>query len=133
MSGGAAAGGAAAAAAARRRRMLHAEEEQMTRYSAEDMDGWEFKIVRSATNTFRNPEKLKRICEEEARSGWELVEKFDNQRLRFKRRTDRRPMDQHAVIDPYRTNIGITEGQLVTVILGIVLIAGAVGIILTMH
>jgi hypothetical protein len=62
MSGAAGAGGAAAAAAAaKRRRMLRAEEERMTQYNSQDMDGWEFKIVRATTNKFRNPETLKLV------------------------------------------------------------------------
>ena len=125
-----AAGAAAAAAAAKRRRMMRAEEETMTNYNSQDMDGWEFKIVRASTNRFKNPETLKQVCAEEAKSGWEMVEKFDDQRIRFKRRIDRRSMDQHAAIDPYRTNIGITEGQTVLVVLGILtLLAGIAALI----
>ena len=74
--------GAAAAEAERRRQ----EEEEMTKYSDADLQGdWEFKIVRSNLAGFRSPEVLQQVCAEEARAGWTLVEKFDNQRLRFKR------------------------------------------------
>ena len=129
---GAAAGGAAAAAAAaaQRRRMLQAEEERMTQYNSQDLDGWEFKILRSSTNKFKNPETLRRICAEEARSGWEMIEKFDNQRIRFKRRTDRRSMDQHAAIDPYRTSVGFSEGQLVLVVVALLLAVGGVALMM---
>ena len=55
MSAGAAAG--AAAAMARRKRE---EEESMTGYSHADLAGdWEFKILRSATGAFRNPERFR--------------------------------------------------------------------------
>ena len=134
MSGAAGAGGAAAAAAAaKRRRMLRAEEERMTQYNSQDMDGWEFKIVRATTNKFRTPETLKLVCAEEARSGWEMVEKFDNQRIRFKRRIDRRSMDQHATIDPYRTTIGISEGQTVLLVLGILALVGGIVALIAMR
>jgi len=42
---------AAMAAAARRRQE---EEEKMTNYNKEDLEGWEFKIVRSNIGRFRN-------------------------------------------------------------------------------
>jgi hypothetical protein len=126
-------GGAAAAAAAKRRRMLQDEEERMTSYNSQDMDGWEFKIVRAITNKFKNFETLKRVCAEEAKSGWEMVEKFDDQRIRFKRRIDRRSMDQHATIDPYRTTIGISEGQMVMLVLGIIALVGGIAALIAMR
>jgi hypothetical protein len=81
------------------------EEESMT-YSKDDMDGWEFKIMRSATGAFRKPEVIQQLCREESRAGWEMLEKFDNSRIRFKRRIDRRASDQSLGFDPYRTNYG---------------------------
>ena len=70
--------GAAAAAAAARLRALHEEEERLTAYSPDDLvKGWEFKIVRANTAAFRKSEVMQQVCAEEARSGWELVEKFD--------------------------------------------------------
>jgi hypothetical protein len=59
------------------------------------------------------------------RAGWELLEKFDDNRLRFKRRVDERKNDRHLDIDPYRTNIGMNEGKMVIAILGIVAAAMA--------
>lgn len=91
----------------------------MTGYSADDLDGWEFKIVRSVTQRFKDRGAVQRLCAEEARNGWELVEKFDNSRIRFKRRIDRRAADENAEIDPYRTQVGISQGALVATILGI--------------
>lgn len=102
---------AAAAAAARRRRMLENEEERMTTYDKEDLEGWEFKIVRASTRKFRHREVVQQLCEEEARAGWEMVEKFDNQRIRFKRRIEHRADDRHREIDPYRTQIGMDAGR----------------------
>lgn len=89
----------------------------MTMYSKEDLQGWEFKIVRAATQRFGNPEALRRVCEEEAANGWELLEKFDNSRLRFKRPVERRSSDTHAATDPYRSQVGVSEGQIVVIVL----------------
>ena len=47
--------------------------------------GWEFKVVRAKGQVFQNPAMLRRLCRQEARTGWVLVEKLDSQRVRFKR------------------------------------------------
>lgn len=116
MAGGAAAA-AAAAAAASRQRQLEEEEEAMTSYSADDSRrDWEFKIVRANRPLFREPKHLNRLLEEEARSGWTMVEKFDDQRIRFKRLRQpgvERPADG---IDPYRTHYGISTGAYTTLV-----------------
>ncbi len=110
--------GAAAAAAAARLRALHEEEERLSAYSSDDLaKGWEFKIVRANTAAFRKPEVMQQVCDEEARSGWELVEKFDDTRLRFKRPTSARNIPSPAGIDPYRTTYGISQGRLTAIIL----------------
>lgn len=112
---GAAGGAAAAAAAAERARQ---EEEEMTMYDRDDLDGgWEFKFLRSATGTFRNPETLRRILEEESRAGWELVEKFDNNRIRLKRRTSHRENDHLLEFDAYRSHAGMSEAKLALTIM----------------
>jgi hypothetical protein len=119
MSAGGAAGGAAAAAAAAA--AMRQEEEEMTPYAPSDLAGdWEFKILRSQTGTFKNPERLRAVLEEEARAGWTLVEKFDNSRVRLKRPASARQLDGKLDFDPYRTNVGISEGGRVLLILGIV-------------
>ena len=110
--------GAAAAAAAARLRAQHEEEERLSAYSPDDLaKGWEFKIVRANTAAFRKPEVMQQVCAEEARSGWELVEKFDDARLRFKRPTSARNIPSPAGIDPYRTTYGISQGKLTAIIL----------------
>lgn len=106
---------AAAAAAAKMRK----EEEVMTNYSGDDLKGWEFKIIRSSTGYFKKQTNLQKVIEEESQAGWEMVEKFDNNRVRFKRRTDMRGSDSMLGIDAYRTNVGMSEGKLVVLILGI--------------
>jgi hypothetical protein len=117
-------GAVTATAAAAYHRMLRREEEIMTKYSADEIEGWEFKILRAATRKFKDPDFLRRTCEEEARSGWELLEKFDDSRLRFKRRIENRDGDLRRDIDPYRTQVGLSSASLgflitVAVFLGI--------------
>ncbi|MCK5124732.1 MAG: hypothetical protein KAR42_00605 [candidate division Zixibacteria bacterium] len=126
--------GAAIAAAAAHAAKLRKEEEQMTSYNGNDMDGWEFKIVRANTEYFRKPENLKKVRDEEAQNGWEMVEKFDNNRVRFKRKANRHSGDNLSGIDPYRTTVGIGNGNLVAMILGIIglFIAGLVLFAVTM-
>jgi len=88
-------GGAAAVAAARKRALRDQEEEEkMTQYEPEDLqDDWEFKIVRSPAAAFRRPETLRQLIDEEAQSGWVLLEKLDDSRVRFKRSTRSRYRD----------------------------------------
>ncbi len=107
--------GAAAAAAAQQ---VLKEEEEMTPYTREDLaEGWEFKILRSMTNAFGKPERLRQVLEEEARAGWVLVEKFDNARLRLKRPATAKEADGQLDFDPYRTFVGISQGKYVWIII----------------
>ena len=109
-------GGAAAAAAAKRRR--DNEEENMTGYSKEDLEGWEFKIVRSVFGRFSKYDVVQELRKREAEAGWEMVEKFDNERIRFKRRIENRKRDAQLGYDPYRTS-GFSEGKRVLLIVSI--------------
>lgn len=111
---GAVTAGAAAAAAARR---MHQEEEDMTDYKTNDLDGWEFKIIRTNTAKFKNFETIQKLCQEEAKAGWEMLEKFDDYRIRFKRRVDKRSGDRYLETDPYRTHLGMGQGKMVIGIL----------------
>ena len=120
-------GAVTAAGAAAHQRKLQGEEEQMTKYGTDEIEGWEFKIVRAASRKFKDPEILRQTCEEEARSGWEMLEKFDNCRIRFKRRIENRDGDQHRDLDPYRTQVGLTSDQLGLLITAVVFLGtGAV-------
>ena len=106
-------GAAAAAAAARIRR----EEEEMTPYTHDDLsEDWEFKILRSNTGAFKKPAVLNQVLAEEAQAGWVLVEKFDNNRIRLKRPASASKSHMDAGIDPYRTYVGLSEGQFVFVV-----------------
>lgn len=119
---------AAGAAAAAKRRRDQQEEEDMTGYSTDDLSGWEFKIVRSAFGAFRNPDKVRRLLEEESRAGWELLEKFDDQRIRLKRKVEKRKNDSTLGYDAYRTSYGAPEYTIAI----IVLVAIAVGVLVAL-
>ena len=111
----------AGAAAAKRRQ--EEEEESMSAYNSDDLSGWEFKIVRSVFGRFSNYQAVLKICQEEAENGWELVEKFDEYRLRFKRRVERRSNDHLARLDPYRTSPGIKwSGTSTALVIGVILL-----------
>jgi hypothetical protein len=120
---------AAAAAAARRRR--EQEEEEVTMMNTDPSGAVEYKIIRSATGAFKDPAKFRAALDEEASAGWELVEKLDNSRARLRRSTECRKRDTELDQDPYRTQVGISEGALaigiaVGVSVGVVLLLGAV-------
>lgn len=103
------------AAAERRRRQMQEEEERMTPYTQSEInEEWEFKIVRSVTEEFKKPDVFRQLVQEEAVSGWELLEKLDDGRVRFKRPTSQRRRDEMLPqgVDPYRTRVGITEAGL---------------------
>jgi hypothetical protein len=123
---------AATAAAAKKAAQMREEEEEMTAYQSNDMDGWEFKIVRANSRKFKSAETIRVLCAEEAQAGWEMVEKFDDSRIRFKRRTDMRAKDQYlpaGSVDPYRTLVGASEGGVVAIILAV---CAAVGLIVAL-
>jgi hypothetical protein len=108
-----------AAIAAARRRMRR--EEKMAKYGTDDLDGWEFKIVRAYTRKFKSQDMIEKVRMEEARAGWELIEKFDDYRLRFKRRIEKRAMDKHLEIDPYRSQLAAPKRLVVAIIAGILI------------
>ena len=133
MSGAAATGAIiAAAAAAAKKKKEREEEEKLTNYNNDDLENWEFKIVRSSNGSFKKPEFVQKVCAEESAAGWVMLEKFDNNRVRFKREVSHRRQDQSRqagvtgadgktrIIDPYRTSVGMCEGAKAGVIIGVV-------------
>jgi len=119
----------AAAAAQKRRQQLRAEEE-MTTYTQDDLvDDWEFKIVRSESGAFRNPNALDKLIEEEAQAGWVMLEKLDDSRVRFKRPRSARVKDTYLPegVDPYRTHYGMPTARY-AVMVGVLAALLALGI-----
>ncbi len=120
-------------AAEQRKRRMQEEEERMTPYTSSELhEQWEFKIVRSVTNEFKKPVVFRQLIEQESIAGWELLEKLDDSRVRFKRPTSARKRDAMlpSGIDPYRTQHGISEGGLALRIL--LAVAFATGIVITL-
>lgn len=106
------------------------EEEDMARYTHEELNGdWEFKILRSVTGAFKRSETLAAALDYEALGGWELLEKFDNGRVRLKRPASARAKDasRPSDYDPYRTQHGISEGGLASLIIIGILAVAAIG------
>lgn len=102
----------AAIAAAAMAELMRQEEEEMTPYSDKDLaEGWEFKIVRATMGAFSKPERLRAVLEEEKKGGWVLVEKFDDCRIRLKRRAGTKIMEGDFAegYDPYRTSLPVSE------------------------
>jgi len=101
------------------------EEEQMTTYTSEDLEqDWEFKIVRSSSSAFHKPETLQKLLREESIAGWEMVEKFDDSRIRLKRPRSAREQDAYLPqgVDPYRTQYGAPAVLYGVVVIGVLLL-----------
>jgi len=123
-------GAHAAVHAAQEKKKREQEEEEMTRYSEKELtEDLEFKIVRSATGAFKKRETVEQVMAEEMLAGWKMVEKFDDNRLRFKRPASAKRNDYNLPpgVDPYRTTYGLSEFGLAMTILGIM--AGVGGLI----
>lgn len=81
----------------------------------------------------KDPLKLQQALAEEAAFGWELIEKFDNQRLRFKRPTSVRSLPVPSGSDPYRTEFGLGEAALVFYVIGAITLGlVAVGVLVSL-
>jgi len=108
-------------------RAARQEEELMTPYGPKDLaEGWEFKILRSATGGFRNPEWLRSVLAEEQRAGWVLLEKFDDTRIRLKRPASAQANDATLDFDARRTFVGMKQGLLAVIIVACALSSAAV-------
>jgi hypothetical protein len=128
---------AAAGAAAARRLREHEEEEELTTFTTDPMGDLEYKILRSATGVFGDPAKFRAALEEEARAGWDLMEKLDDKRVRLRRPISCRAKDGELSQDPYRIQVGMSEGaQAVLIFLGVItgvfLVIGIVGTIIAL-
>lgn len=109
------------------------EEEEMTRYTDNELtEDYEFKIVRSATSGFKKREAVEQVIAEESVAGWKFVEKFDDNRMRFKRPASARSKDFTLPpgVDPYRTTYGMSEFGLAMTILGSMAVLGGLVILI---
>jgi hypothetical protein len=88
-------------AAERERARRREEEELMTGYSPEDLAGqWQFKIVKG---TFKTPQQIEAVQQEQAEYGWILLEVFDQNRIRFKRPGAEAAKDAYREGNPFMT------------------------------
>lgn len=92
-------------------------------------DEWEFKILRSTSAAFRKRQTLEQALREEAESGWVLLEKLDDSRLRLKRPRAARQLPDPTTHDPYRSHYGMSPQQ--TALLIVVILMGALFVVLT--
>jgi 23S rRNA maturation mini-RNase III len=69
----------------------------------------EFKIIQAQTPLFANTQKMQEILAEEAKAGWDLLEKEDNYRIKLQRNISSRDNDKNLDIDPYRTTVGVSS------------------------
>ena len=121
-------GAAAAAAAAAEEQRSKQEEEEMTLMNSDPSGKFEYKIIRSAWGAFKDPTKFRAALDEEARAGWELLEKLDESRARLRRSIDCRNGDAGLGQDPYRTDVKITYDEIllsISSVLGILLVGFA--------
>ncbi len=95
-------------------------------------EGWEFKILRTAAGRFGDPARLRAVLVEEARAGWTLLEKFDDNRLRLKRPASTRSRDASLGFDPYRSFVGPNQAMAVALATGAVLLAAGAFVALTL-
>lgn len=69
----------------------------------------EFKTVQAQTPLFADTKKMQEVLTEEAKAGWDLLEKEDNYRIKLQRDTSNRDGDKNLDIDPYRTTVGVSS------------------------
>jgi len=86
----------------------------------------EYKIVQSTTPLFAKLQNIDAIMAEESKAGWQLVEKYDNYKLRLQRNISHRANDKTLPFDAYRSQVGvnnlITYGLAAVATLGVVYI-----------
>jgi len=99
------------------------EEEENMGYKQDELENdWEFKILRSAAGEFKKYAIVEQAKLEEAAAGWVMVEKFDNNRIRFKRPASAVDDDINLpeYIDPYKTTYGRSEGTFALSIIAVI-------------
>lgn len=69
----------------------------------------EYKVVQSQTPMFTDTAKMHEILAEEAKAGWQLLEKEDNYKLRLQRNISHRANDAGLGFDAYRTSVGVSS------------------------
>jgi hypothetical protein len=87
----------------------------------------EYKVVQSTTPLFAKLQNINAVMAEESKAGWQLVEKYDNYKLRLQRDISHRANDKNLAFDAYRSQVGVSN--MVTYGLAALLTLGAVYLI----
>lgn len=89
---------------------------------------WEFKVLRSATFAFGNPDRLQDALMEESAAGWQFAQQLDGNRLILRRPVAARENDVLLgdKYDPYREHYGSGHLWLMGVVFGLVLLGGVI-------
>ena len=95
----------------------------MTGYGPEHLEGVGVQDPALPLGEFRDPEFQRRMLEEDARVGWELLEKFDDGRLRLTRPVAERSRDRLSDQDPYRVSVGMNPNSVAVWIVAFGLVA----------
>ena len=69
----------------------------------------EYKVLTSQTPAFAKQEYIAKIMEQETRAGWQLLEKYDNYKLRLQRDISHRENDKNLDFDAYNTSVGVSS------------------------
>ena len=69
----------------------------------------EYKVVQAQTPLFSDTAKMHEILDQEARAGWQLLEKEDNYRIKLQRNISHRENDKNLDFDAYRSNVGVSS------------------------
>jgi hypothetical protein len=87
----------------------------------------QFKIV---TGTFDSRGAVEAVIMEQARFGWVFVEKFRDDRIRFKRTAEEAENDAGREGDPYSVKSSAAPSGCVTAVVAVLFMAAAAGAVL---
>jgi len=68
----------------------------------------EYKVIHTQTPLFSDTARMHEILEQEARAGWQLLEKENNFRIKLHRNISHRENDKNLDFDAYRTSVGVS-------------------------
>lgn len=69
----------------------------------------EYKVMQAQTPLFSETAKMHEVLEQEAKAGWQLLEKEDNYRIKLQRNVSHRENDKNLGFDAYRSTVGVSS------------------------
>ncbi|MEX0965241.1 MAG: hypothetical protein WDZ52_14505 [Pseudohongiellaceae bacterium] len=69
----------------------------------------EFKTMQAQTPLFADTKKMQEVLENQAKAGWDLLEKEDNYRIKLQRDISHRSNDGSLDMDPYQSTVGVSS------------------------